>query len=180
MKITGKLRGDMIGLNLKHNPDNGTRLAMVKICVGCDRDRVRELFGPELERVAFSSLLTTGGDEETPATISFGYKKIDPDIICEYHELQIVGQRQNVQPVIKAIRPVKDKAEVTIDIEFPILIKKDKTLAGALATEFGEVIGIDLEPAQRELNLVDGGKGANPGVVIKKGAFGNPEPVAAG
>lgn len=180
MKITGKIRGDMIGLNLKHNADNGARFAYVKICVGCDRDRIRELFGPELERIAFSSLVQTGGDEETPATVSFGYKKIEPDTVCEYHELQIVGQRQNVQPVIKSIRPVKDKAEVTIDIEFPILIKKDKALAGALATEFGEVIGIDLEPAQRELNLVDGGKDSNPAVVIKKGAFGNPSAVPAG
>ncbi len=180
MKIKGKIRGDMIGLNLKHNADNGARFAYVKVAVGCDRDRVRELFGDELERIAFSSLLETGGDEETPAAIDFGYKKIDPDIICEYHELQIVGQRQNVQPVIKAIRPVKDKAEVTIDIEFPILIKKDKTLAGALATEFGEVIGIDLEPAQRELNLVEGGNNGNPSVVVKKGAFGNTEPIAAG
>lgn len=180
MKITGKIRGDMIGLNMKHNADNGARFAYVKICVGCDRDRVRELFGPELERIAFSSLVQTGGDEKTPATVSFGYKKIEPDAVCEHHELQIVGQRQNVQPVIKAIRPVKDKAEVMIDIEFPILIKKDKTLAGALATEFGEVIGVDLEPAQRELNLVKGGNNGGPGVVIKKGAFGNPEAIPAG
>lgn len=180
MKITGKIRGDMIGLNLKHNADNGARFAYVKICVSCDRDRVRDLFGPELERIAFSSLIQTGGDEKTPADISFGYKKLEPDTVCEYHEIQIVGQRQNVQPMIKAIRPIKDKAEVMIDIEFPILIKKDKTLAGALATEFGEVIGVDLAPAQRELNLVEGGKTADPGVVIKKGAFGNPQGIPAG
>ena len=49
-----------------------------------------------------------------------------------------------------------------------------------LADTGREVIGIDLEPAQRELNLVDGGKSGNPGVVIKKGAFGNPAPVVAG
>lgn len=180
MKIKGKIRGDMIGLNMRHNADNGARFAYVKICVVCDRDRVRDLFGAELERIAFSSLVQAGGGEKTPAMVSFGYKKIEPDTVCEYHELQIVGQRQNVQPVIKAIRPVKDKAEVTIDIEFPILIKKDKTLAGALATEFGEVIGIDLEPAQRELSLVDAGNNGNPSMVVKRGALGNPDPVAAG
>ncbi|KKL61821.1 hypothetical protein LCGC14_2191450 [marine sediment metagenome] len=180
MKIQSKIRGDMIGCNLKHNPDNGARFALVKISVGVNRDRCRSIFGEVLERVAFGSLVETGGNEKTPAAVSFGYKTITPDIQCEYHEIQILGHTQSMQPVIKAVRPVKDKAEVVVDIEFPILIKKDKAIAGAIATEFGEVIGIDLEPAQRELNLVEGGNSGNPSVVVKKGAFGNPEPVAAG
>jgi hypothetical protein len=169
----------MVGLNLKHNADNGTRLACVKLAVNCNRDRIKSLF-PELERVAFSALVETGGDEETPAAIDFGFLKTIPSVICEVHEIQIVGQRQNVQPVIKEIQPIKDKPEVRVLVEFPILIKKDKDLAGALATEFGELVDIELEPAQRELNLVDGGSSANPSVVVKSGRFGNPEPVAAG
>lgn len=181
MKIQSKIRGDMVGCNLKHNPDNGARFANVKISVGVDRDRCRSIFGEALERVAFGSLVMTGGDEETPAAISFGYKQITPDFQCECHEIKILGHTQNMQPVVKAVRPVKDKAEVVVDIEFPILIGQDKQIAGAIATEFGEMVDIELNPAQRDLPLPNGnGNGKPPGITIKKGAFGNPQPVVTG
>jgi hypothetical protein len=169
----------MIGCNLKHNPENGARFAYVKIAVGCDRDRCRALFGEELKRVAFGSFTRTGGDEETPAAISFGYKQLTPDIQCEYHRIKILGHEQSMQPVIKTVRPVKDKAEIVVEIEFPILFKKDKALIGALATEFGELVEIEIDPAQRDLPLQNG-NGNGTSITIKKGRFGNPEPVVTG
>jgi hypothetical protein len=179
MKIKGKIKGDMIGFSLKHNPDNGTRFANVRILTGCDRDSCKAVFGEELERVAFGSMrISKGGEKDGPAGVSFGYKRLEPEAICEYHEIEIVGTRQNCQPVIKSISPVKDKAEVCIAIEIPILIKKNKSLAGSLVAEFGELVTVGLNPAQRELPL-DGQNGDGEGAVIQRGAFGNPKAVTA-
>ena len=183
MKIKGKIRGDMVGFSLKHNPENGARFAYVKLAIAVDRGKCKEIFGDDLTRIAFGSLIVSGGsEEEGPAGVDFGYKKLEPAAICEYHEINIVGHKQSVQPVIKSIIPVKDKEEVTVLVEFPILIKKDKALAGDLVAEFGEIVDAELDPAQRELDL-DGntnGDGAGMGVVIKTGRFGNPEPVVTG
>ena len=180
MKIQATIRGDMIGCNLKHNPDNGARFAMVKISVGVNRDRCKSVFGDDLERVAFGSLVETGGDEETPAAIDFGYKSITPDIQCEYHEIKILGYTQSMQPVVKAVRPVKDKPEVVVDIEFPILIKKDAGIAGVIATQFGEMVEVELNPAQRDLPGTNGNGADKGGITIKRGAFGNPKGVETG
>jgi hypothetical protein len=181
MKISGKITGDMVGFSLKHNPENGARFAYVKLAVVVDADACRAAFGKELKRIAFGTLVVSGGSEEDgPAGVSFGYKTLTPAVICEYHELKIAGHTQSVQPVVKSIAPIKDKEEVTIVIEFPILVKKDKALAGDLVAEFGELIEVELDPAQRELDLEGNGNGASAGVVIKTGRFGNPDPVVAG
>lgn len=183
MKITGRIKGDMIGFSLKHNPENGARFAYVKLAVGVDHAQCKATFGDELTRIAFGSLVVSGGGEgEGAAGISFGYKTLTPAAICEYHELKIAGHKQSVQPVIKSIAPVKDKEEVIVTVEFPILVKDNKELSGDLVAEFGELVEVELDPAQRELDL-DGkgdGNGASAGVVIKTGRFGNPEPVVAG
>lgn len=175
MKIKGKIKGDMVGFSLKHNPDNGTRFAYVSIAIPCDRDRIKTLFGAELETLAFGSMVATGGDEETEAGVSFGYKKAIPSQICEFHRLDICEHTNlNVQPEVMSIAPIKDEQKVTVVIKLPILVKKDKKLAGTLATEFGELIEIELEPAQQSLPLEGNA------VVIRRGKFGNPEPVTAG
>ncbi len=193
MKIQGKIRGDMVGFSLKHNPDNGARFAYVRIAYRATREQLVKLFGDVLELVAFGSLqvseptdaekvAASEGEDKDAAkgSVSFGYKKITPDAVCEYHEVKILGHTQKVQPVIKSITPVKDEEKVTIEIELPILIAKDKALAGSLCAEFGELVDVELNPAQRELPLTSIQGGAQPGVVIKKGRFGNPEPVASG
>ena len=171
MKIQGKLQGDMIGFSLKHNPENGVRVANVKIAVRADRDRCERLFGEALARLAFGSMSKPGPESEE--IVSFGYKKLEPSEICEFHNIKIAGKSIDAQPVIKSIVPVKDESTVTIVVETPILIGADKELAGALCAEFGEVIEMEFEPAQRELPL--GGDNAQGSVTVLKGSFGNPQ-----
>ena len=175
MRINGKVKGDMTGHAIKYNDSNGTRLVVIKIALVCDQDRTEALFGKEFSSAAFGSLVLFGGDEETPATIHFGYRSLSPAAICEVHEVKILGAVQNIQPTIKRVIPVKDRAEVIVEIEMPILIGDNKELAGSLGVSFGEVIDVEFDPAQIELDL--GGNGKTPGMTIKKGAFGNPDPV---
>jgi len=173
MKIRGKITGDMTGCSLKFNPENGARLAYVKLQTICDKQQCLERFGEAMQRVAFSSMkVSTGSSEE--AGVSFGYKQITPDMICEYHNVSIANHKQNVQPVIKQITPVKGEDRVLVTLEMPFNLKKDKKIAGDLVCEFGEVVTADFEPAQQELALSQGN------VVIKKGAFGNNQAVVTG
>jgi hypothetical protein len=173
MKITGKLVGDMTGFSLKHNPENGARFAHVKLAIDVDRELCGERFGSEFAKIAFGSLqVSHGGEEEGAAGVSFGYKQMTPAVICEFHEVQILGHTQKVQPLIKTIVPVKDKEEVTVSIELPILIKKDKELSGALCAQFGELVEIEIDPSQQELDF-DGDSENGGSVVITRGRFGN-------
>lgn len=181
MKIRGTLKGDMIGFALKHNPENGARFASIKIAANCDQNDCKELFGEELERVAFGSLVVSrGGEDEGAAGVSFGYKILQPSLICEFHEIKIAGHTEGAQPVIKSITPVKDKAEVTVAIEFPVLIGKDQAKLGAMGIQFGELVQAEFDPSQQEMDLDGDANSPGGGVVITRGAFGNPQPVITG
>lgn len=167
----------MVGFSLKHNAENNVRFAYVSIAYRCDREQSARYFGPELTGIAFGGMKVIAADGETPPGVDWGFKAITPDAKCEFHEIEILGHKQSLQPVLKQIRPVKDEQKITVTLELPILIK-DKTLAGALVTEFGKIVDVEFNPAQLDLKLEQGN--AEGGVVIKKGKFGNPEPVAAG
>lgn len=181
MKIQGTLAGDMIGFALKYNQENGTRFAYVKQAVAVTREECRALFGSEVERTAFSSMIiSTGAEGEGAAGVRFGYKELTPAAVCEFSKVTMGGHTRSLQPVIKKITPVKDAEKVTIQVEFPILVKSDTKLIGDLAILFGETIKIEVNPAQVEMDLDGEAPNKEAGVVIKTGAFGNPEAIQTG
>lgn len=172
MRIDAKFQGDLTGIKLSHNDDTNVRLCTVTVIVGIDEKQAKEKFGHEFWRVAFGSMDQRGEGEAI--ITSFGYKKLTPALVCDPHVLNICSHGTlKVQPAITAIRPVKDKAEVTVEMRLPILLGESKDLAGALAINFGEVIDFELKATQMPLPLGE----APGGVVIKKGPFGNPQPV---
>lgn len=178
MKITGKIRGDLIGVALKYDEKSGIRLATAKIAASGDREQIADHFGARLAEVAFASMRVTHPGGEAEPGVSFGYSQLKPDLVCEYHEIEIVGKTIDCQPVIKTIAPVKGEESVVVTLEIPINIAKSKTLAGALAVAFGEVIDIECTPKQKDL-FPAGTENRGPEIVVTKGAFGNPKPVAA-
>lgn len=178
MKITGKIRGDLVGVALKYHEESGIRLATVKISTKGNREQIADHFGARLAEVAFASMrVTKPGGKEEPG-VSFGYSLTKPDLKCAVHKISIVGKDIETQPVIKSVSPVKGEEEVVAIIEFPINIAKSKTLAGALAIAFGETIDIECEPKALDL-FPDGTENRGPEIVTTRGAFGNNKPVAA-
>lgn len=156
MKIDTKLKGELVAIPFNYNDDTAHRSFSPTIRVSCTARAAKKKFGEAFERIAFGTLKKDSDD--------FGYKSMTPAIVCEMHKLVICGADAGaVQPEITKIRPVDGKCEVEIDIRLPINMKGRKSLAGAVAMEFGAVIEVELQHSQLDLPTAK-----------RKGAFGNP------
>ncbi len=164
MKFDCKWKGDLVAIPFNFNEDTNHRSFSPTIRVGCTAAEAKKKFGAEFERIAFGTLKDGSND--------FGYRSMTPAIVCEMHKLKICGADAGaVQPEIIKIKPIDDKCEVAVDIRLPINMKGRKSLAGAVAMEFGAVIEVELEHSQLDLDL-------EVTTAKKKGPFGNPKLVA--
>lgn len=165
MKFDCTMEGDLVAIGFNFNEDTAHRTFSPVIRVGCTAADARKKFGPEFERIAFGTLKKDSND--------FGYRSMTPAIVCEIHKLTICGADAGaVQPEIIKIKPVEGKCEVAVDIRLPINMKARKSLAGAVAMEFGAVIEVDLESSQKGFDFT------NPATAKANGPFGNPKQVA--
>lgn len=144
MRITGTIRADLTSLKLSYREDDDTRTVTVGLSLGLSEDAMRVLLGDEFAASVFSHL---NGD-------TWDFRgKIRPNVVCELHNLTIVGQRlAAIQPVLYAIRP--DGAGVIVELRLPIEIRK-QGLIGALGSCYGSMVELALEPMMDELPLTD-------------------------
>jgi hypothetical protein len=171
MRIGSKISGDLECKAIKKYGQTQTRMATFVVKVGVSAKEAAKKFGDEFHRIAFG--LMTQGD----GVVKHCQQKITkPALVCEAHQIKVLGHKVRVIPEINEIVLVENEPEAIVPITLSLPCEQiSKELIADLASRCGDVVEFDFKPELMEL------PGVNTGPVIKKktAGYGNVVPVTA-
>ena len=178
VKIEGEVVGNLSVKSIRLYGESGTRMANVGFKVKVDVENAAERFGEDFLRVAFG-----GMREVEKGRYEFACGSLDkPRLVCELHEIEILGHRFRATPESPKITPVDGEPRVVVDFVLPLPCEgQHRDAIGDIAINCGKTIKITWWPKQLDLPLngaePEADADAEPAVVnTGQGAFGNPTP----
>jgi hypothetical protein len=151
MEIEAKLSGDFSCKSIRYYTKGNTRIFNGVLDVRMTEEQISSVFDDAVAGLAFAGVAI-----DPEGAVSWGYKKITPDVKCSGHLLQLytksaagpekLGPQLGVMPEVAEIKPAPDEPKVIVSIIFPIEAK-DTRLVGALAMAVGEVVTAEIQPA---------------------------------
>jgi hypothetical protein len=149
VKCKGRMVADLVNLEVKSNKNNDGREASVDLDISIKQDAAKESFGDDFATLAFATMQTVDGPNDTGDSIVFLVDSIKPGqrVVFEKHRIELEEQVFDAQPRMLAIRTVKGEARVVARVRIPIDVGRDKLLS-VLAGKVGTTVKINFDPQQ--------------------------------
>lgn len=150
MQIRANFKADITEIKATPNKDTRGIVAGVKIATTVTSEESKGILGELFHRVAFGAM-SIDETEDGGRQYSFGYKDLNPNIVCEFHQVKLLGRTIAAAPALqKVVASTKGKPEVKVVILIPVSIESE-AFAGLLMMHSGKMVDVEMNPAQQEL-----------------------------
>lgn len=175
MRVNGTFSADVTKYEVKLNKAQDGQTATFDLLIGIDQAQAESKFGPDFERLAFSTKFVKQADPNNPDavdTIAYLQDRIKPsaDVVLERHVIEIDGQPFREQPTLLGIEPQKGTERAHVYLRVPIDVARAEQLK--LGSKVGQTLTVKFNPEQGSFDLSTA-RGASRGNGHNLGGNGN-------